>query len=150
MESINATERGNNAFSNSEGASVIFVGLTIKGHYLQSAYTPCNYPAFDVSTVYMYGEKLRDHIMYNLAGWYVHKCQLDVNIDDDGYVIDAENVIEEVAEHVVKMALKNDCDPTQTGDMLDDAIQDSANVLHYVVTLKMIEDCRPLVIEDME
>lgn len=87
-EGIN--ERGNLSFRNEEGSAVLFAYVD-DGVWLQAAFTPVNYPAWEVSTFSAVDEDLIEHIHENLDGWYVDKCNLDgVNIYD-GRVENPEN-----------------------------------------------------------
>jgi hypothetical protein len=146
---LDITERGNNAFSNEEGSAVLFAEIGPKGKYLQTAYNPMNYPSWDVSTIFLYNDELINHIMYNLDGWHVDKCQLDINTSD-GYVVGAEYVVDEVANHVMNKAYDGDYDPTQTEGALYDAIIDSAAVLDYKLTQRMHQECYEIVMESFE
>ena len=144
------TERGNNAFSNSEGSAVIFIEQEIEGKYLQIGYTPMNYPSWDVSTIYLYNEELADHIAYNLGGWHVDKCQFPINIDCENLVIAADDVVDDVANHVMSIAYEGEFDPTQTQGALEDAIDDSARVMEYILTEKMRKECYDIIMENFE
>ena len=144
------TERGNNAFRSEEGSAVIFAEVGPKGKYVQAAFTPMNYPAWDVSIVYLYGEELLDHIARNLSGWMVDKCQLPVNIDDSCCVIGFDEVVDDVATHVMTIAYEGEFNPTATEGALEDAILDSARVMEYYMTKAMQKECYDLVMENFE
>ena len=146
---IEFTERGNNAFRSEEGSAVIFAEVGPKGKYVQAAFTPMNYPSWDVSTIFLYNDELINHIMYNLDGWHVDKCQLDINTSD-GCVVGAEYVVDEVANHVMKKAYDGDYDPTQTEGALYDAIIDSAAALDYILTQRMHQECYETVMDSFE
>lgn len=143
---IDITERGNNAFSSEEGNVVLFAEIGPKGKYLQIAHTPMNYPSWDVSTIFLYNDDLQNHIMYNLDGWHVDKCQLDINTSDD-CVVGAEGVVDDVANHVMNSARDGDYDPTQTEGALYDAVIDSAAALDYYLTQRMHQECYEIVME---
>ena len=147
---LNITERGNNAFSNEEGSAVLFAEIGPDGKYLQTAYNPMNYPSWDVNTIVLQKDELLNHIMYNLDGWHIDKCQFTKINSVDGYVVGAEVVIDEVANHVMKEALDGDYDPTQSSGALDDAIIDSADVLKYKLTHRMHFDCYTTVMENFK
>lgn len=144
---INESERGNSAFSNEEGHAVIFIELdepvhqpdpnSTKFKFLQSAYSPMNYPVWDVSTIEITKEKLRDHIAYNLGGWHVDKNNLNVNATDDSYVLDATDIIEDVVDHAINQAHAGDYDPTATQGMVSSGIWDSAVALSYTLSDKL-------------
>jgi hypothetical protein len=142
-EGIN--ERGNYAFSNFDGRSVLFAKID-NDHWLQAAYSPENYPSWDVSSFYSTEEGLVDHITYTLGGWWINKTQCDLNTSD-GCVVDAEDVVEDVAEHVMKTADKYGWNYKHP-DLLQVAIQNSANMLSYLVTKKMIQEIEDKLLEE--
>jgi len=144
---LDITERGNNAFSSEEGSVVLFAEIGQNGKYLQIAHTPMNYPAWDVSTTVLRDDELINHIMYNLDGWHIDKCQFVEINSVDGYVVGAEGVVDEVAEHIMKMADAGDYDPTRTEGALYDAIIDSAMILEYVLTPRMQKECIEIIME---
>ncbi len=139
MNSI--SERGNHAFRNDEGSAVLFAELETKGKYLQTAFTPVNYPAWEVGEVFLYGEDLQDHISYNLSGWYVDKCQLDINVTIGGVVIGADDIAFEIADRIDQAATDNDCNPAETPGALEDAVDEAATALGYTLTKKLRQDC---------
>jgi len=138
---IDETERGNNAFYNEEGAAVLFMEMDNIGHFLQSSFTPQNYPKWNVSTVRLTEDELIDHITYNLEGWYVDKCNLDnVSIVND-CVSGIFAIGEEISNHVDKMADKYAFNPNDTESELKLAITDSAKMLKYYLTEQMLNTC---------
>lgn len=145
---LNITERGNNAFHSETGSAVLFTELE-KGKYLQAAYTPMNYPAWNVNTAMFMEDELRNHIMYNLDGWYVDKCQLDINIVD-GMVLGADFIVEDIIEHVIKKAEDYDFNPAKTTGALFDAVTDSAAALEYTLTNRMHQECYEELFEQLE
>jgi len=132
-------ERGNYAFHNQTGHAVLFARVDDK-FWLQAAYSPGNYPAWDVSKFQGSEENLVNHINDNLGSWYIDKTQCDLN-ENDGVLVGAVEVVMDVVEHVMKMAEKYDFDPTQTPDGLCDVITDSASVLRYKLSRQMFNDC---------
>lgn len=132
-------ERGNYAFHNEEGSAVLFAQVDDR-YWLQVAYTPMNYPAWEVSKFQGAEENLVNHINENLGGWTIDKTQCDLN-ESDGVVIGGMDVVQDVIEHVLKMAEKFDFDPTGTYDGLGDAIMDSASVLSYKLSKDMFNEC---------
>jgi len=138
-------ERGNYAFHNEEGCAVLFA--RVDGRYwLQSAYSPMNYPSWEVSKFQGAEENLINHINENLGGWYIDKTQRDLN-ESDGFVIGADDVVDDVANHVMNKARNGDYDPTQTTGALYDAIMDSATVLSYLMTQRMLAECAEIILE---
>jgi len=140
-------ERGNYAFSNDEGSAVLFAQVDDK-YWLQAAYSPMNYPSWEVSKFQGAKENLVNHIHENLGGWHVDKTQCDLNVSNDGYVISADDVVDDVANHVINTARDGGYDPTQTTGALYDAIVDSSNVLQYVMSKYMIDECAEIILEN--
>lgn len=147
---IMETERGNNAFRNEEGSAVLFVKLEGTNKYLQTAFTPMNYPSWEVSTITIDSEDLTNHIARRLDGWYVDKCQLDINIDSCGCVVGFDAIVDNITDHVINSAHAGSYDPTLTERVLDKAIVDSATTLEYNLTKAMHEECYNFILEGFE
>jgi hypothetical protein len=139
-------ERGNYAFSNEEGSAVLFTQIG-EDYWLQAAYTPMNYPSWDVSSFYLVEEDLVNHITYTLGGWHIDKTQCDLN-DSDGCIVPAEDVVDDVANHVMNMAAKYGWgfDPT-TSLETHDVIKQSAEMLSYLMTERMISEVEDIILE---
>jgi len=136
---INITERGNNAFSNEENSVVLFCEIE-KNTYLQTAHTPMNYPAWDVSIVRQQREELVNHITYRLDGWHVDKCNLEeLNIHND-HVIGIDTITDEICTQLHLLMDDHDVYP-KDNVMLISAIKDSAGQLGYTLTKRMVESC---------
>ncbi len=157
---IDETERGNSAYSNEEGSAVIFIELddavcqpspdVSNFKFLQSAFTPQNYPMWDISTIELTKEKLRDHIAYKLGGWHSDKNTIGVNVTDDSYVIDAIDIVESVVDHAINQAHSNDYNPLRTQGMVSSGIRDSAAALNYELTDRLHTDCCELFENDFD
>jgi len=80
------SEKGNFAFHNSNGATVLF--SKIKDYlWFQSAYTPNNSPAWEVGFLSMSDDEMKTHIRENLTGWVADRCQFtDIVLDEDNCV----------------------------------------------------------------
>lgn len=139
-------ERGNYAFSNEEGSAVLFARIG-DDRWIQAAYSPMNYPSWDVSTFNGTEEDLVNHITYTLGGWHIDKTQCDLN-ENDGIVVDAEDVVDDVASHVITMAEKYgwEFDPT-TSIETHDAIKSSAEMLSLLVTERMISEIEDILLD---
>ncbi len=144
---LDLTERGNNAFRSEEGNTVLFAEIGPDCAYLQVAFNPMNYPAWDVSTVKLHDDDLINHIMYNLDGWHIDKCQfVEVN-SVDGYVIGAVTVIDDIINDIMDRAVEHDYDPMKNvGTGIED-ITDSAATLGYTLTQRMSQECYEELIE---
>jgi hypothetical protein len=140
-------ERGNYAFSNEEGSAVLFTQIG-EDYWLQAAYTPMNYPSWDVSTFSGPEEDLVNHITYTLGGWHIDKTQCDLN-ESDGCVVPADDVVDDVANHVMQMAEKYgwEFDPT-TSIETHDMIKQSAQALSYLVTERMVSEIHVVILEE--
>lgn len=82
-------ERGSNLFTSEGGAFAMYKKLGTST-YFQFTFTPTNSPSVQAGTIEMSEEKLVEHIQTNLWGWHARKCHLDVELDNNGYVIELD------------------------------------------------------------
>ncbi len=140
---LNESERGNNAFRNEEGSSVIFIKLDNgkTDGFLQISFTPMNYPAWDISETDISEDGLVNHITYNLEDWNIDKCNLiGVNILNNK-VRGIESIAEDVLERIELMEDKYGFDSNPDDETLNRCIRESADHLGYGMTSKMIKTC---------
>lgn len=148
--SICETERGNNAFRNTEtGSAVLFIHLESR-KYLQASFTPMNYPSWEVSTIELEREDLENHIARVLADWHVDKCQLNINIDEWGDVVDYDLIVDCIVDHAINTAHAAGRNLTKTEAELDSAIVDSATACEYTITKDMHEECYRRILDEFK
>jgi len=140
------TERGHIALSHPETDSAILIAKTgmKEGEYLISNFCGQNYPKWNVYKFYFYAEELQDYIMENLQGWFVDKMNgVDINVstgyDHCTYVMDRDEVMNEIVSHAVKKAEAGDY-IIEGEDMIVTAVVESANTLQYFLTRQLKED----------
>ncbi len=138
------TERGGNSFRNEDGSIVLFQHLE-GDKYLEISHTPVNYPAWNISLIEMTEENLIYHIGEHLGEW-AGKSQLNIN-KVDGLVYSNEQVIEDVTEHVFKLADSSGFDPTESFG-LPDAVTDSADILGLTLTEKLKQEIIQTILND--
>lgn len=128
---LKINERGNNAFHNDNGCAILIAQLGDQ-EYLQASYTPTNYPTWHIETIIITETKLTNHIMYNLCGWKVDKCQLNINIDDNE-VADIDYIKDKIMEYVIEHHSKY--------ENIRRSINTAAVELNFIVTDKIVGDC---------
>jgi len=141
-------ERGNYAFRNENGSAVLFAKVD-EDYWLQAAFTPMNYPAWNISMFYGTEEEMIGYIHENLGGWIIDKTQCDLN-EEDGRLLYAYDIVENIVKDVCHHIDCHNCKLATNDKAIDDAISTSAMKLRYLISRDMRQEIYEEIFENCD